>query len=73
MRLLTERMKERETDTLDGIKVVDEEGWSQVIPDPEEPLVHVYAEGRTARDGERLATELQALVEDIIGRERTVT
>ena len=72
MRLLTERMKERETDTLDGIKVVDEEGWSQVIPDPEEPLVHVYAEGRTARDGERLATELQALVEDIIGRERTV-
>ena len=57
MRLLTERMKERETDTLDGIKVVDEEGWSQVIPDPEEPLVHVYAEGRTgarrraARDG----------------------
>ncbi len=73
MRLLSERMKERETDTLDGIKVVDEDGWSQVIPDPEEPLVHVYAEGRTARDGERLATELQALVEDIIGRERTVT
>ena len=37
MRLLTERLKERETDLLDGIKVLSEGGWSQVIPDPDEP------------------------------------
>ena len=51
MRLLTERLKERETDLQDGIKVLSEGGWSQVIPDPDEPVVHVYAEGATGRGG----------------------
>jgi mannose-1-phosphate guanylyltransferase/phosphomannomutase len=70
MRVLTERMKDRQTDTLDGLKVIAEDGWSQVIPDPEEPLVHVYAEGRTTGEADRLAAELGAAVEEIIGAER---
>ena len=45
MRVLTERLKGRELDLTDGIKVFDERGWAQVLPDPDEPLVHVYAEG----------------------------
>ena len=49
MRLLTERFRDREVDLLDGIKVFDERGWAQVLPDPDEPLVHIYAEGRTRR------------------------
>src|SRR5206468_736950 len=38
MRVLTERLKGRELDLLDGIKVYDERGWAQVLPDPDEPL-----------------------------------
>ncbi len=55
MRVLTERLKDRELDLTDGIKVVDERGWAEVLPDPDEPLVHVYAEGRRGRglDGAR--------------------
>ena len=54
MRVLTERLKGRELDLTDGIKVLDERGWAEVLPDPDEPLIHVYAEGAT-RGGLRRA------------------
>jgi mannose-1-phosphate guanylyltransferase / phosphomannomutase len=47
MRVLTERLRDRRLDLLDGIKVFDERGWAQVLPDPDEPLIHIYAEGTT--------------------------
>ena len=53
MRVLTERLKGRDLDLLDGIKVNDRRGWAQVLPDPDEPLVHIYAEGRDERGLER--------------------
>ena len=49
MRVLTERLRDRKLDLLDGIKVLDRRGWSQVLPDPDEPVVHIYAEGKTRR------------------------
>jgi len=66
MRLLTERAKGKETDLLDGIKIFSEHGWAQVVPDPDEPVVHVYAEGRTPEDGLRLEEDLRSLVEEIV-------
>ena len=68
MRVLTERTKGKEVDVTDGIKVYDERGWAQVLPDPDEPLVHIYAEGKTPEDGASLESEFQALVEEIVGR-----
>ena len=49
MRVVTEQLKDRDLDLTDGIKVSDERGWVQVLPDPDEPLVHVFAEGETSR------------------------
>ena len=69
MRIVTERMKGRNVDVTDGIKVFDERGWAQVLPDPDEPLVHVYAEGRTAEDGAALEAEFLGLVEDVVAWE----
>jgi mannose-1-phosphate guanylyltransferase/phosphomannomutase len=66
MRVLTERMKGKKVDTLDGIKVFEKRGWAQVLPDPDEPLVHVYAEGTTPADTESLEKEFRALVEKIV-------
>jgi mannose-1-phosphate guanylyltransferase/phosphomannomutase len=66
MRILTERTKGKKVDTLDGIKVFEKNGWVQVLPDPDEPLVHVYAEGRTEADTERLEEEFLALVEEAV-------
>jgi mannose-1-phosphate guanylyltransferase/phosphomannomutase len=70
MRVLTERLKERELDLTDGIKVFDERGWAQMLPDPDEPLVHVYAEGATVEQSEALAEEFRGLVEDVIHADR---
>ena len=69
MRVLNERFADANVDLRDGIKIFDERGWVQVLPDADEPLVHLYAEGETAEDSEDLETELRTLVVDVIERE----
>jgi mannose-1-phosphate guanylyltransferase / phosphomannomutase len=66
MRVLSERLRDRELDLTDGIKVFEDRGWAQVLPDPDEPIVHIYAEGKTAEDSQALESELHALVEEIL-------
>jgi mannose-1-phosphate guanylyltransferase / phosphomannomutase len=65
MRLLNERMAGRELDLTDGIKVFDDRGWGQVLPDPDEPLIHLYAEGASHEESEALVAELRGIVEEI--------
>jgi mannose-1-phosphate guanylyltransferase / phosphomannomutase len=66
MRVLNERLAGRDLDLTDGIKLLDERGWSQVLPDPDEPLVHLYAEGATPEDSEELEREVREMVEEIM-------
>ena len=66
MRVLNERLSGRELDLTDGIKVQDERGWSQVLPDPDEPLIHIYAEGETSDESSELEAEMRRLVEDVV-------
>src|SRR5439155_193745 len=65
MRLLNERFAGRDVDLTDGIKVFEDRGWAQVLPDPDEPLIHLYAEGDTDAASEELAAELRVTVEEI--------
>jgi mannose-1-phosphate guanylyltransferase/phosphomannomutase len=65
MRILNERLAGRDLDLTDGIKVFEDRGWGQVLPDPDEPLIHLYAEGETADDSEALIAELRGIVEEI--------
>jgi mannose-1-phosphate guanylyltransferase/phosphomannomutase len=69
MRVLTERLKGRRLDLTDGVKVFERQGWAQVLPDPDEPLLHLYAEGRTQEDSRALEAEFRALVEEIMQAE----
>ena len=69
MRVLAEEMKGERTDPLDGIKVFVDSGWAQVLPDPAEPLVHVYAEGATEQESRDLEEKFAALVETAIAGE----
>src|SRR5207253_9050801 len=66
MRVMTERLREREVDLLDGIKVFDERGGAQLLPDPDEPLVHIYAEGRSEQASLELEEELRGMVEEVM-------
>jgi mannose-1-phosphate guanylyltransferase/phosphomannomutase len=69
MRTLTERLKGRRLDLLDGIKLLEEAGWSQVLADPDEPLLHIYAEGENEQASAELEREMRQLVEEIVGVE----
>jgi mannose-1-phosphate guanylyltransferase/phosphomannomutase len=66
MRVLNERLAGRDVDLTDGIKLLDDRGWSQVLPDPDEPLLHLYAEGETTEVSEELEREVRELVEQIL-------
>jgi len=65
MRVLNERLTGRELDLTDGIKVFSAAGWAQVLPDPDEPVLHLYAEGDSLEQSEQLAGELLGMVEEI--------
>ena len=56
MRSLVEQTS-RETVLVDGVKVLHDGGWVLVLPDPEEAITHVYAEGSSDADARRLARE----------------
>jgi mannose-1-phosphate guanylyltransferase/phosphomannomutase len=73
MRMLSERLRDRKLDLTDGIKVFEKRGWAQVLPDPDEPVVHIYAEGKTNEDSVALEAELHALVEEIMQTEEAAT
>jgi mannose-1-phosphate guanylyltransferase / phosphomannomutase len=70
MRLLNERLADRELDLRDGIKAFDDRGWVQILPDPDEPLVHLYAEARDGGSSEDLADELMQEIEEIVQGDR---
>ena len=66
MRLLNEQLATRRLDLMDGVKAFDDRGWVQVLPDQDEPVVHVYAEGETALLSEELVDEVSVAVEAIV-------
>jgi mannose-1-phosphate guanylyltransferase/phosphomannomutase len=65
MRRLIESVKGMDVDTGDGVKVFDGEDWVQVIPDPDEPLFHVYAEAATVEESEALEAKYRAVLEAV--------
>jgi mannose-1-phosphate guanylyltransferase/phosphomannomutase len=66
MRLLNEGLATRRVDLSDGVKAYDERGWVQILPDPDEPVVHLYAEGSTEELTEELAAEMATFVDAIV-------
>jgi mannose-1-phosphate guanylyltransferase / phosphomannomutase len=57
MRTLVEQLAGRDLVLVDGVKVREEDGWALVLPDPEEPVTHVWAEGRSESRARALAQQ----------------
>src|SRR6266545_1177329 len=57
MRSLMEHSKDRDLELVDGVKVIHGDGWALALPDPEEPVTHVWAEAGSDGDARRLAQE----------------
>jgi mannose-1-phosphate guanylyltransferase/phosphomannomutase len=73
MRRLIEELKGREIDHTDGIKVFEDDGWAQMLPDPDEPVVHIYAEGATRQDSARLEAKYRAMLDAILSADPVET
>ncbi|MGH9190399.1 MAG: sugar phosphate nucleotidyltransferase [Acidimicrobiales bacterium] len=57
MRKVVEWVKDDEVVLVDGVKVIYDDGWALVLPDPEEPTTHVWAEAGSDVDARRRAQD----------------
>jgi len=73
MRAATEHLLrsagEDDLSLLDGIQVRRDAGWVQLLPDADEPVFHVYAEGEDREASEALAAEVLTLVREVLDSE----
>ena len=65
---LRDLVKGRRVETIDGVKIHEEDGWVLVRPSGTEPLFRVYAEARSAARAKALASEGADLVRQAITR-----
>lgn len=66
MRSLVEQIHGRDVELIDGVKVHHDAGWVLVLPDPEEPVTHIWAEGDTPDDTRTLAQEYQRRIRQML-------
>ncbi len=57
---------ERELVLVDGVKLVDEDGWALVLPDPAEALTHVWAEAGSDKEARQLAQEYARRIRQVL-------
>jgi len=55
MREMVEQTVGEDVVLVDGVKVLHDDGWSLVLPDPEQPLTHVWAEAASDQAARKLA------------------
>jgi mannose-1-phosphate guanylyltransferase/phosphomannomutase len=66
MRLLNQQYKDRQADLIDGIKILLGEGeWVLILPDPDFPRFHVYAEARSDGEAQALVDRYVRIVEGL--------
>ena len=66
MRVLVEQSKDREVDLVDGVRIHHDDGWALILPDPDDPLTRVTAEGTDPAVAARLADEYVRRIEQLV-------
>ena len=66
MREIVERAGARETELIDGVKVIERDRWALVLPDPDEALTHVWAESSSDVEARRTAQEYVERIRQVL-------
>jgi mannose-1-phosphate guanylyltransferase/phosphomannomutase len=66
MRSLVELSKDRQVDLVDGVRVHHGDGWALALPDPEEPVTHVWAEALDDSAARRLVQEYARRIRQLL-------
>ncbi|MCF8009952.1 MAG: NTP transferase domain-containing protein [Clostridiales bacterium] len=68
IRKLIEEKPSEDLEMLDGVKAFHPEGWTLVLPDPEEPVCRIFSEGVNMEVAESLAEFYSNKINDIISK-----
>jgi mannose-1-phosphate guanylyltransferase / phosphomannomutase len=52
--MITTHIKKDKIELIDGIKINEKNGWVLILPDAAQPIIHLYAEGDTVQDRDKL-------------------
>lgn len=66
MREIVERAGNRRTELIDGVKVIEDDRWALVLPDPDEALTHVWAEADSDVEARRVAQEYVQRIRQVL-------
>ncbi|MGH9281887.1 MAG: mannose-1-phosphate guanyltransferase, partial [Acidimicrobiales bacterium] len=66
MRTLLEQLSNQELVLIDGVKVVQPDGWALMLPDPEEPITHVWAEAAGPSEAKARAQDFARQVRKLL-------
>ncbi|MCA1830682.1 MAG: NTP transferase domain-containing protein [Actinobacteria bacterium] len=66
MRRLASDNRADHTEETEGLKLFHGKDWALVIPDPEDPLTHVWAEAGSERESQVVADRYVALIEEAV-------
>ncbi|MGZ4189284.1 MAG: sugar phosphate nucleotidyltransferase [Actinomycetota bacterium] len=66
MRLVAGDRAADRTEETEGLKLFHGADWALVIPDPEDPVTHVWAEGSTTDDSQAVAERYISLIEEAL-------
>ncbi len=56
----------RDVELVDGVKIRNNDGWVLALPDPEEPITHLWAESGTETEARRIAQEYARRIRQLI-------
>lgn len=69
MRRILEVAKGTESEMIDGVKIYNDRNWALILPDPDEPVVRIYAEGASQKDADYEVDRFVKHVEEIVQKE----
>ncbi|MDQ2727796.1 MAG: hypothetical protein M3Y91_08040 [Actinomycetota bacterium] len=66
MRTILEYSAGHDVVLVDGVEVLYDDGWALVLPDPDEPITHVWAEAATDGDARSRAQEYARQIRTLV-------
>ncbi|HEY3375325.1 MAG TPA: mannose-1-phosphate guanyltransferase [Candidatus Aquicultor sp.] len=69
MRRVMEESKDNDIELIDGVKIKNTSSWALVLPDPDEPVVRIYAEGSSEKEAEYEVDRFVDFVKQVVETE----
>jgi mannose-1-phosphate guanylyltransferase/phosphomannomutase len=66
MRLLIKESDGQNLNLMEGVKIYDSEAWALILPDAEQPILQIFAEGKNIRETRNILKRYTLMIENYI-------